>query len=112
MRYEELARFRTGPTIYIALDGVVYDVSESVGFYGPGGSYHVFAGRDATRGLACGIKTEEFVLERPGEIDDLTALQSMKLDDWIDVFESKYPIVGEITREGGDDDDDRPKSKL
>ena len=35
--------------IYLAIDGTVYDVSASPAFYGPGGHYHHFTGRDATR---------------------------------------------------------------
>ena len=38
------------PTILVALDGVVYDVTErGAEFYGEGAPYEVFAGRDATR---------------------------------------------------------------
>lgn len=54
---EQLKEF-TGadPTkgIYVAIKGKVYDVSSRADFYGPGGSYHVFAGRDASRALALG----------------------------------------------------------
>ncbi|KAF1824846.1 uncharacterized protein K489DRAFT_377371 [Dissoconium aciculare CBS 342.82] len=35
--------------IYLAINGTVYDVSISPSFYGPGGHYHHFVGRDATR---------------------------------------------------------------
>lgn len=35
--------------IYLAIDGTIYDVSASPTFYGPGGHYHHFVGRDATR---------------------------------------------------------------
>ena len=35
--------------IYLAIDGTIYDVSASPAFYGPGGHYHHFTGRDATR---------------------------------------------------------------
>lgn len=35
--------------IYLAINGTIYDVSASPTFYGPGGSYYHFAGRDATR---------------------------------------------------------------
>lgn len=40
--------------IYLALNGSVYDVSASPHLYGPGGSYHFFAGRDATRAFVTG----------------------------------------------------------
>lgn len=40
--------------IYIALNGSIYDVSIGRHFYGPGGSYSFFAGRDATRAFVTG----------------------------------------------------------
>jgi predicted heme/steroid binding protein len=38
--------------IYIAIQGVIYDVSAKKDFYGPGAGYHLFAGREAGRALA------------------------------------------------------------
>lgn len=35
--------------LLLAIEGDVYDVSLGVDFYGPGSSYHLFAGRDASR---------------------------------------------------------------
>ncbi|TKA26989.1 hypothetical protein B0A50_05180 [Salinomyces thailandicus] len=35
--------------LYLAINGTIYDVSAGRGFYGPGGHYGHFAGRDATR---------------------------------------------------------------
>jgi len=40
--------------IYLALNGSIYDVTAGRHFYGPGGSYHFFAGRDATRSFLTG----------------------------------------------------------
>lgn len=40
--------------IYLALNASIYDVSASPHLYGPGGSYHFFAGRDATRAFVTG----------------------------------------------------------
>lgn len=45
--------------IYLALNGTIYDVSSSPGTYGPGGSYHVFAGRDAARAFITGCFVED-----------------------------------------------------
>ena len=38
--------------IYLAIDGKIYDVSASPNFYGPGGHYHHFTGRDASRAVS------------------------------------------------------------
>ncbi|KAF2744034.1 cytochrome b5 [Sporormia fimetaria CBS 119925] len=45
--------------IYIALNGTIYDVSSSPQTYGPGGSYHFFAGRDAARAFLTGCFQED-----------------------------------------------------
>jgi membrane-associated progesterone receptor component len=43
---------KDGGRILLAISGVVYDVSAGANFYGPGGMYGNFAGRDASRGMA------------------------------------------------------------
>lgn len=51
----------TDPTkpIYVALNGTIYDVSANPRTYGPGGSYHFFAGRDAARAFLTGCFQED-----------------------------------------------------
>ncbi|KIO15724.1 hypothetical protein M407DRAFT_205977 [Tulasnella calospora MUT 4182] len=44
--------------VFLAIDGIVYDVSEGRRTYGPGGSYHQFAGRDAARAFVTGCFKE------------------------------------------------------
>ncbi|KAF2124727.1 cytochrome b5, partial [Dothidotthia symphoricarpi CBS 119687] len=53
----DLAKYDgTNPTlpIYLALNGTIYDVSAGRSTYGPGGSYHFFAGRDSARAFLTG----------------------------------------------------------
>ncbi|URD88331.1 Cytochrome b5-like Heme/Steroid binding domain [Musa troglodytarum] len=38
--------------LLMAIKGQVYDVTQSTMFYGPGGPYALFAGKDASRALA------------------------------------------------------------
>jgi len=45
--------------IYLALNGTIYDVSSSPATYGPGGSYHFFAGHDAARAFLTGCFQED-----------------------------------------------------
>ncbi|RMY75034.1 hypothetical protein D0862_14007 [Hortaea werneckii] len=45
--------------VLLALNGTIYDVSVGKRVYGPGGSYHVFAGRDAARGFVTGCFAED-----------------------------------------------------
>lgn len=96
MTLEELATCRgtnPGDRLYVGLSGKVYDVSKSVTHYGPGGVYHVFAGRDATRALAIeSLDPKDAV----GDVTGLTAVQEIMLDDWIETFDGKYPVVATL----------------
>jgi len=49
----------TSKPIYLALNGTIYDVTAGRRVYGPGGSYHVFAGKDAARGFITGCFEED-----------------------------------------------------
>lgn len=46
----------TSSNVAVALDGEVFDVSAGTGAstYGPGGSYSIFAGKDAARAFVTG----------------------------------------------------------
>lgn len=50
----------------MAVNGTIYDVSASPQTYGPGGSYHFFAGRDATRAFVTGCFAEDLVADLRG----------------------------------------------
>lgn len=84
--------------------GKVFDVSPGRNFYGPGGPYENFAGRDASRGLACGSFDEEMLTkDLEGPLDDLTGLGEMEMEalrDWESRFEDKYLIVGKLVAVG------------
>ncbi|KAL2128919.1 hypothetical protein VTI74DRAFT_8480 [Chaetomium olivicolor] len=45
--------------IYLGLNGSIYDVSSNRRTYGPGGSYHYFAGVDAARAFVTGCFAED-----------------------------------------------------
>ncbi len=71
---EELKKYDgTDPKlpIYIALDGLVYDVTSGSKFYVPGGSYHYLAGKDSSA--------------------ELHLVGG-------DIIKRKYPVVGKLTQ--------------
>ncbi|CAL4917430.1 unnamed protein product [Urochloa decumbens] len=81
--------------LLMAIKGQIYDVSQSRMFYGPGGAYALFAGKDASRALA---KMSFEQQDLNGDISDLTPMELGSLNDWEYKFTSKYVKVGTITR--------------
>ncbi|KAL6642865.1 hypothetical protein ACP70R_021046 [Stipagrostis hirtigluma subsp. patula] len=81
--------------LLMAIKGQIYDVSQSRMFYGPGGSYEMFAGRDASRALA---KMSFEPKDLTGDISGLTPMELGSLNDWEYKFTSKYVKVGTIRR--------------
>ena len=83
--------------VYLAVRGKVYDVTSGRNFYGPGGPYENFAGRDATRGLACQSFDEEMLTkDLDGPLDpcqDLSTEQLDNLNGWIERFDEKVSAV-------------------
>ncbi|EGX54263.1 hypothetical protein TWF173_006185 [Orbilia oligospora] len=91
------------PRILLALKGKVFDVSSKPMFYGPGASYSLFAGRDASRGLAKGVLDQSLLTPLDQKLDtleDLTADERETLQGWFDQFVGKYLVVGELVNEG------------
>ncbi|GKT48131.1 damage response protein 1 [Colletotrichum spaethianum] len=90
--------------VYVAVRGRVFDVTAGSNFYGPGGPYSNFAGRDATRGLACGSFDEDMLTEDlDGPLDTLEGLgpdEEEALRGWEETFENKYLIVGRLVPVG------------
>ncbi|CAN4101539.1 unnamed protein product [Withania somnifera] len=79
--------------LLMAIKGQIYDVSQSRMFYGPGGPYALFAGKDASRALAK-LSFEEKDLT--GDISGLGAFELEALQDWEFKFMSKYVKVGTV----------------
>ncbi len=79
--------------LLIAIRGYVYDVTRGRDFYGPGGPYGMFAGKDCTRALAKMAFEEELFT---GELDGLDPDEVDKLEEWIEMFEGKYRRVGRL----------------
>ncbi|KAH6724265.1 putative membrane steroid-binding protein 2 [Leptodontidium sp. MPI-SDFR-AT-0119] len=123
----------TDPTkpIYLAINGTIYDVTAGGRHYGPGGSYHFFAGKDASRAFITNCFEEDgnpdlrgveemFIPLDDREVDmlytsgQLKALKEQEkrqakieaynaLKHWVDFFGNnpKYPKIGMVKREAG-----------
>ncbi|KAK9682901.1 hypothetical protein RND81_10G105400 [Saponaria officinalis] len=79
--------------IYVAIKGRIFDVTTGRSFYGPGGPYAMFAGKDASRALAKMSKDENDVVS---SLDGLSDKELGVLADWETKFEAKYPVVGRV----------------
>ncbi|KAH6779528.1 membrane-associated progesterone binding protein 3 [Perilla frutescens var. hirtella] len=79
--------------LLMAIKGQIYDVSRSRMFYGPGGPYALFAGRDASRALALmSFDTKDLT----GNIEGLSESELEVLQDWEYKFMEKYVKVGQL----------------
>ncbi|KAI3738013.1 hypothetical protein L2E82_28031 [Cichorium intybus] len=79
--------------VLMAIKGKIYDVSSSRMFYGAGGTYGEWSGKDASRAIA------KLSFEEEDLNCDLTGLGKDELDaldDWEIMFKSKYVKVGSI----------------
>jgi len=82
--------------LLIAVRGQVYDVTPGRAFYGPGGPYEMFAGRDCTRALAKMAFDDELFT---GDEEGLDAFELQQLEDWIESFQMKYRVLGALVRD-------------
>jgi len=98
MTEEELKAYNgLDPTkpVLMAIKGKIYNVSSSRMFYGVGGTYGEWSGKDASRAIA------KLSFEEEDLNSDLTGLEKdalESLDDWEIMFKSKYVKVGSIKR--------------
>ncbi|KAI9709781.1 MAG: hypothetical protein M1820_003184 [Bogoriella megaspora] len=92
--------------VYLAVRGKIFDVTSGRNFYGPGGPYANFAGRDASRGLACGSFDEDMLTnDLEGPLDTLSDLGPEEMDalqGWEERFNEKYLVVGELVPVGSE----------
>lgn len=96
--YDGTSQGKENGRILFAIRRKVYDVSAGRSFYGPGGPYAIFAGRDASRGLAKqSFETEMLTpLDEPiDDLKDLTTADWDNLKDWEGHFGGKYIVCGD-----------------
>ncbi|XP_052010176.1 neudesin-like [Xyrauchen texanus] len=96
---EELKRYdgsEEGQPIYMAIKGVVFDVTTGKEFYGKGAPYNALVGKDSTRAVA------KMSLDSADLTHDTTGLTEKQLKSLEQIFtgtyKTKYPIVGYTSR--------------
>ena len=83
-----------GSPVWLAFLGEVFDVTAGARHYGPGGGYHFFAGRDATRAFSTGDFTETGLT---ANLDGLSDEAMLGLEHWLRFYrnrENGYAFVG------------------
>lgn len=79
--------------LYLSIVGRVFDVTNGQRHYGPGGSYHFFVAKDATRAFVSGQFTED---QLSSNISDFSFSQINDLQNWVSFYEGKYPELGRL----------------
>ena len=84
-------------SIYLSLNGVVFDVSAGKDFYGPEGPYELFAGHECGAALAKMSFDKEFLDDMEG-CKNLNYGEKDELANWLMRFEHerRYPIRGRL----------------
>ncbi|KAI0338290.1 progesterone binding protein [Trametopsis cervina] len=80
--------------IYVAIKGTIFDVSHKRETYGPGGSYNLFAGKDASKALGMSSLKQEHASP---DYSELPEAEMKVLNDWHAFFLKRYNVVGKVT---------------
>ncbi|KAK3599988.1 hypothetical protein CHS0354_012642 [Potamilus streckersoni] len=86
--------------ILIAVNGKIFDVTLGKRFYGPGGPYGLFAGRDASRALATFSLSDDAFRNEYDDLSDLNSMQMESVSEWEIQLREKYDYVGKLLKPG------------
>ncbi|XP_023141461.2 neudesin [Amphiprion ocellaris] len=114
---EELKRYdgsQEDQPIYLAIKGVVFDVTTGKEFYGKDAPYNALVGKDSTRAVA---KMSLDPADLTSDTSGLTEEQLESLDSiFEDTYKTKYPIVGYtasriLNEDGSPNEDFKPEDQ-
>uniref|UniRef100_A0A671RSH0 Neuferricin n=1 Tax=Sinocyclocheilus anshuiensis TaxID=1608454 RepID=A0A671RSH0_9TELE len=89
---DELSLYNGGENskgLYLAILGQVFDVEKGRKHYGPGGGYHFFTGKGASRAFITGDFSG-----LTSDVSDFTDSQIVALYDWLSFYQRDYTPVG------------------
>lgn len=91
-----LSRSILGPQTLLTFifTGTVFDVSSRPDRYGPNGGHHIFAGRDASRGLGMSSTKPE---DADPDWSTLNGVERKVLNDRYEFSSKRYPVVGKVS---------------
>jgi len=106
--------------VLLGVNGNVIDVSPSRHLYGPGGPYDLYAGRDASRGLATFSVTPDVIRDEFDDLSDLKPSELESMREWETQLRAKYDVVGRLLRpsethadyDEGDGDSEKEKKNI
>jgi len=84
--------------ILVAVNGSVYDCTRGAKFYGPGGPYEAFGGRDASRALARFVVDD--ATDKYDDLSDLNTTEMNSINEWEEQFKERYDYVGKLLKPG------------
>ncbi|MCL7025573.1 hypothetical protein MKW94_028210 [Papaver nudicaule] len=79
--------------ILLGVLGSVFDVTNGRSRYGPGGNYHHFVGRDASRAFTSGNFTGDGLTD---SLHGLSSLEVKSVVDWRDYYSRRYMYAGKV----------------
>lgn len=96
--------------IYLAIMGDVFDVSAGAQYYGPGGAYSIFAGRDGTRAFLTGCFDDQGATH---DLRGLTEQQLASVSKWRAFYaeHAQYKLVGRVLNPALDDSAPMPNDQ-
>ena len=83
-------------TIYIALNGKIFDVTKDKKQFDPSGCYKMLAGRDASRAFATLSFDVNSLRSEYDDLSDLNDIERANLDEWERIYTEKYNIMGKL----------------
>ena len=84
--------------VYVSINGTIYDVSNGRHIYGPGGSYHFFAGRDASRAYVTGCFADDLTPDMRGVEEMFLPVDDPETDAYFTTKQMEEMRVAEMEK--------------